>query len=336
MPVISRTVSTARPLPDVTPAHRWLALLLVAAAVLAVAAAVAAGWWTGGRVTAEPEPAPLTKTTVGPVEAAVAGDWRPVGAGAAGALQPDTGAGTLVQDVVASSGETARFARGAAAAVVTFTETADASLLPPWLRAAVTAPPPAPVNTILLGVPAWRYAELELSGRRLAEVTVVPTTGGVLGVACIAGEDHWSEAIGCTSGLRSLSLQRGDWLTPSAQLAAAERLAPALARLDRERVAGRAALAAAPTRRGQARAARRVQAAFGRAVAELQPVAARAGASSELVGALRRARQAYAGLAVAARRGESRRYAGARWAVTEAELAARRSAAELAGTAGVR
>jgi serine/threonine-protein kinase len=94
-----------------------------------------------------------------------------------------------------------------------------------------------------------------------------------------------------------------------------------LGRLDAARLRGRARLASARTRRGQARAASSLAGEYGRAARSVRPVALRP--------SLRGASEAYAGLARAARRGDRTGFAVARRRVQRAEAALRRELSNL-------
>jgi hypothetical protein len=203
---------------------------------------------------------------VGPVTVTVPGGWRLAGPRAASRL-------------------TFAIGRGEHAAL-TLARPAARSLLP------ARGPRRA---AWLAGHPAWRY------GR----VTLLPTTAGVLALAC----DRCAEGVTGVSGAIALA--------PSPDLAFRLRLPGVLARLDGERVSARAALRRARTRRAQASAARALAAAYRRATGVLEPLAGPA--QRPVVAALTGLAGAYDRLA---RADSPARYAAARGAVAAAERGA--------------
>ena len=109
---------------------------------------------------------------------------------------------------------------------VTFGPAADRTLVPAPLRALVgEGPRPA----TLAGHAAWRY-----DAPRRREITVLPTSDGVLAVAC-RGE--------CAESIAAVSLPGAEILVASEDLALQLKLPETLQSLDRARVDGRTALA---------------------------------------------------------------------------------------------
>jgi hypothetical protein len=310
-------VPYSRPLSQIRRQERRLALILLVVAVLAAAAAAAAGWMTGAAVAPDPRvEAPDRRAELGPLRIAVTGEWLPARrAPGVDGLDPD---------------RTAVFATAPplpAHVVVTLGDPQDTALVPAPLRSLLRAELPEPRRTMLLGRPAWRYPELPAVGGRLVDYTVVPTTDGALTIACLGTTAAWSAAVGCSSGIRVLSLEGAEWLAPSPELAFQRRAPAVLDRLARARLDGRRALARARTRRGQAVRARRLAAAYRHAAGTLAPLAA-GGGSELLVRSLRRTTLAYGALATAAARRPGR-YRAARREVTAAEAGVDRSLREL-------
>jgi hypothetical protein len=267
------------------------------AGLVAVVAAVAAGWWLGG-VSRTPETldVPTSIVPVGQVRVEVAADWAP----ATAAPGPDAEGG---QAFAPAAGLTAR-------ALLVAGPAADPSLVPPALRAELPDPLPPARRTKLAGVAAWTYGPVR-SEERVLQVTVVPTTVGVLAVVCSSPPETWSVALGCASGVRKLAPVGGQTLAPSPELAFRQRASGVLRTLDRDRVAGREALAG-PRRPA---AARRLAEAHSAAAATLAGMAVK-GVTGDSVVALRDASRAYQAFG----RAESRRgFIRTRAAVRRAE-----------------
>ena len=198
------------------------------AGLAAVAVAVAGGWWLGGVVRA-PDRVEVAApaVAVGGMQLEVAPAWTQAGA----APGPDAPGAESYAPV---AGMPAR-------ALLVAGPAADASLVPTALRAQLPAQLPSPRRTKLAGLPAWTYGPIS-DGARVIAVTVVPTTVGVLAVACSAPTETWSAALGCEAGVRTI-VSGGDALVPAPDLAFRQRAPAVLAKLDGKRVAGRAALA---------------------------------------------------------------------------------------------
>ena len=250
--------------PWVAPRPQTMLALIGAVTLLAAAIAAGAGWWI--RSAAAPEPrsaAPLAApVAVGPVTLVPPARWTPVEASAElPAADPAATAAFELEPGVAGR------------AIVTLARADHPSLLPPALRDVVRDPLPAAEATTLLGHDAWRYADLRVTRRRTAEVTLVPTTAGVLTVACLSDRADASGAAGCASQIGGLRLNAGDWVKPSADVAARAAAPAVLRQLDGARLEARAALGRAATPGGQQRAARRLGAVHARAAGALSPYA---------------------------------------------------------------
>jgi hypothetical protein len=306
----------AQPLRELAPwaAPRPQTMLAVIAAATLVAALVAAGagWWIRSAAGPDaPRVAPVAvPVTVGPVVLVPPARWTAVDASAGlPATDPSTTAAFELEPGVPGR------------AIVTLAPADDPSLLPKALRDIARGPLPAPQKTTLLGHEAWSYPSLNATGRRTADVTVLATSAGVLAVACLSDSADANGAAGCASQIAGLRLSSGEWLRPSADLAAAAVAPPILRRLDSARLDARAALHRARTPRGQAHAARRLSAVHARAAGSLAPYAD--GRAGPVVAALRASSRSYAQLAAAAGARAPQRYRTARGAVRRDDAALR-------------
>jgi hypothetical protein len=197
----------------------------------------------------------------------------------------------------------------AGSAIITFGPADAGSLLPRELRALVDEPPPAPVTTTLGGRPAVLYRDLQ-TGERLLDVTVLPTSDGMLAVACSAPAD-------CEGAVTAASVPGATALIPSPAIPLAAALPTAIARLDRETIAGRNDLGAARTPAAQAGAASRLAARQRAAADELR---SSFGPAAQSVGAaLDEGGRAYDALGAAARAVSPAAFSAARAKIRAAE-----------------
>jgi hypothetical protein len=287
----------------------------VTAAVVAVVLAAATGWLLrGASLTDAPPVQPQSQPAVaGPLSLVVDGSWTPV----------ERVPGMTVLDPAS----TAAFlpAPGLEAyAIVTIGPLDDPSLLPASVRTMVRGDLPAPRTTKLLGGTAWTYPELWLRDDRRMEVSVVPTTAGVVAVTCVAPRASWVAATGCSAGVRRLSLGGAERLRPSAGLVARTRLPAVISKLDARRVTLRKKLRAATTRRGQARFSKRLSRAYGAAAARLSTAD---GATAKVAARLRASAAAQKRLSAAAANGWPKRYRQARRDVKRGDAALERALA---------
>jgi hypothetical protein len=324
MRVDSRQPARAAADPGLVPLASPRVPLRTAWAVIGLASvllALAAGWLARDAVTTEPPPPPPPPRAVdlGPVRVAVAGPWAPERFALGGVPGLDERA-------------TAVFAPAPglpAHAIVTLAPIADTTLVPAAIRALLSRPLPAPRKTELLGVAAWRYGSQPLSGDRIAEVTVAPTSAGALAVACVAESTSWVAASGCAEGVKRLSIAGATWLTPAPDLALLAAAEPVVERLDRRRATLRAKLRAATTRRGQSRIAGRLAREYALAAATLAPSAPGTGGGKRLVAALRDASAWHRALAKAAANTWPVRYRRARRGIARRDAHLRRTLAQL-------
>jgi hypothetical protein len=287
--------------PWVPPSPARVAAVIAGIALAVAGLALGAGWWAGGAARdGDPAAAPRGLVAeVGAVRVRALPGWMPDEAPEAAALPPETAVFAV---------DPSRDAR----AIVTLAPATDATLLPAALRERLARAPRSHAPTRLAGRPAWRYERLPMRSGRVLDATLLPTTAGVLAVACVRPR---SEA-GCGGTPPGLELGSTAVLAPAADLVLRRRLPAAIERLDRRRVPLRRALRAAPTRRAQARVAGRLAAAHARTRSRLAPVAP---ARSGVLAALQRADVGYRRLARAALRGRRGGFARARGRVRAAE-----------------
>jgi hypothetical protein len=192
----------------------------------------------------------------------------------------------------------------------------SSSLLPAGVAAAA-GDLPAPQVRQVGRRSMWRY---DLSGAGLVAL-VLPTTGGVVTIACGAGA-----RAECERAAETVWLDGASALDPAPETAAAIILPDAVARLNRHRAAERRRLATtrSPVRRSQA--ARRLAGAYAEAAARLRPVAA--GEAVRLTKTLGDLARSHRALATASRRRAARaaRRAGARVGREERRLGAQLAA----------
>jgi len=177
----------------------------------------------------------------------------------------------------------------------------DASLLPGHFVAMHADDLPKPRLRLLDDHPTWRY---ELPGARprtrLVALTL-PTTRGVVTIACEAAAGVIQSAAGeCEEAMSGLQLDGASVVTPAPETAARLVLPDTVARLNRERRAGRGALAAARSPRARSDAALRLADAYVAAADRLRPLAA--GAAQDLTEALVGLAREHRRLAAASRR----------------------------------
>jgi hypothetical protein len=200
--------------------------------------------------------------------------------------------------------------------VIVFGPADGRSLLPRELRARVDNPLPWPGDARLAGRPAIGYRALTAGGDLSFDLTVLPTSAGMLGVACLRSR---SDLTDCGSGIRDVSVPGASALAPSPAIPAAARLPTTMARLDRATVAGRAALAAARTPAAQAAVAARLAGRQRAAATELR--SAFGITVARVAAALDRSADGYDALGAAASAGSPVAFAEARSEIGAAETA---------------
>jgi hypothetical protein len=278
-------------------AYRPSGALVAGAAALVLAAA--GGWWLGDTSREEvAAPAPDAVLAVGDLKLGLDPAW--VTADSMPGL-PVEGADTFAP----APGLVGR-------ALLMSGPAADASLIPAALRAELPQALPAARRATMAGLPAWTYGPLHDEGRTV-EVTIAPTTAGVLALACSAPAASWSASLDCANGVHAVA--GGKALAPTGDLGFRLSAGPVMRALDAERVSGRARLSA---RRPAAATA--LADAHRAAAAELDPFAV-AGAPLAAVSALREAARGYDALATAARRRARTRFVVARARVAQSDAA---------------
>jgi hypothetical protein len=273
--------------------REWLAT-----AVAAVLALLLVGFVAGRLVHGEPEPGPTGVVVGGPVALMFpVADWR------ASQRPPDI-PGLELNDPVVLESELSTLVAG------TGQEARGARLLPPDFVALLERIPRR--EAVLLGsITALRYRNLE-HRRTEGRMTVyaVPTTTGVVTVACLASGDGARESLArCEAVATTLQLRGAEALPLGANRRYAASVNTALTALDAQRTAARRALRRARTPAAQARVAAGLVTAFAAAATALEqasPGPIEQGAHRLLVASLRRAANAYGSLAAAARDGGRR------------------------------
>jgi serine/threonine protein kinase len=196
---------------------------------------------------------------------------------------------------------------------------------------------PSTKDTVRLGdATAYRYRELDVRGLTTPlTLLVLPTTGGVVGLGCVAPPSGRGAFMGgCEKAAGTLRLRGRHALPLGPDPAYGRILAEAVAALRASQSTANA-LAAARTRGGQAMLSRRLASAPASAAAALSaasPGPDAAGLNASLVAALRGVSDGYVAMARAAGAGQAGAYATARdqtrhgLAAAREELAALRAA----------
>jgi hypothetical protein len=309
----------------------WVGRGIVAAfgalAVAGVIIAAVVGWRAGSATMSRPPAVSGESRAVrfGPVRLTVPNAWVPVNPARAGIPGLDPSRTLAFRIVPGLSGD----------ALVTLAAPADPSLIPFSLRRALTAAPGPPKATVLAGHRAWSYENV--ATRRagaVMDVAVVPTSMGVLAVACVAPRRVFVAVVGCEHDLGRISLPGARVLAPAPQLAFRLRLSAAFERLNHLRARGDRTLRAARNRNAQALALREVAMAYDGAVDDLAPVAPGDGAPAALVAAMRDAARAYQAAGAAAAAGAYADYTAARTVVRAAEAGVSEALDRVTGGAG--
>jgi len=282
-------------------------------AVAFVGLAALAGQWVARQSAAQPSrfEASTRAPALGPVDVAFPSEWRRLPAKAAGL------AGIERQPTLVF--EQARGLPALAVLTVASLKSVDSpSLLPEPLRGGARIPLGPPRMVRRDGRRAWTYTAVPVPrGRQMMDITVLPTTAGIVTVACMAPELTFSVAAGCESRLR-LTLRSAQAIRPTRDLGFRLRLGDVVKHLDLARVQQRARLLRARTSKAQARAALRLATAHARAARALAPLVA-TGASAEMVALLRESSRGYQRLSNSATAQDGEAFALAARAVDEAD-----------------
>jgi hypothetical protein len=175
------------------------------------------------------------------------------------------------------------------------------SLLPASVVRAAAGVVPAPRLLRLAGRGVWGYElPAHAPGKRLVALTL-PTTDGVVTIACRALADaRYSATAECARAMAALDVEGAAVLPPAPETAAGIVLPDAIEALNRQRRKWRMTLAAARSPAGREKAARRLADAYAAAAAPLRPLAS--GAARRLPTALAGVSRTYHALATASAR----------------------------------
>jgi hypothetical protein len=196
----------------------------------------------------------------------------------------------------------------------------DPSLLP---SAVVTAAGDVPKPTLLrlAGRGTWGYELPAAAPRKRLVALTLPTTGGVVTIACEALAEAIGRAAGeCAGAMRALRVDGARVLPPAPETAARIALPKAIARLNGQRRHWRRSLAGTRSPRGRENAARRLADAYDAAGRRLRPLAA--GRAQRLAAALAALVRDHRALAAASLRRDAlaARHAGAQIEAGERRL----------------
>lgn len=188
--------------------------------------------------------------------------------------------------------------------------TTDPSLLPASIVASRSGAPAAAQLVTLGGVTFYRYSGLRLRGLAGSEsIYATPTRNGTVLAVCHSTSERGGFAGTCQHVVQSIRLRSGS-LSPGLVPSYASTLTAVIGKLDTARAGWGAQLSAARTARGQAAAARQLSTAHAEAAAALAALdpGPATSANLALVGALRRAADAYNALGLAAADKRARAY----------------------------
>jgi hypothetical protein len=290
-------------------------ILPVVAALLVVLVAAAIGWALGGQLTKEP-PVPAVPSerlaALGPLHFDLDGAWTPVAA--KGELADMRVRELRVFAPVAGLPGRTWIARAPAT---------DRTLVPTSIRDRLAKPLGPPQKTIVAGHTAWSYGTLALRSGEQLELTVLPTSAGMVLFGCEASKAWWSTVTGCARSVRAVG--GASTVLPSAALPFQHRIGKVVTVLNRKRRYAGRALLHAHTPAGQSAAALRIAAAHRAAAAALAPLAPKSGAPAALLRRLRASAAAYGALGHAAARHDRPRYAAARHRAHRADAALRKA-----------
>jgi hypothetical protein len=317
-PAAPEAPGEATPAPTPTPRRRFP---VFAAVGLLLVAALVAGILLGGSGSAGPAGPALTgSASVGPLELAFPPGWQRLQTPAQ--IPGLRFANPLV--LAPPAPPAARLDAGTVAAT-------GPTLLPAAFLVLLPTPPPSGTPVRIGSLEALRYSGLQPRG--LAgplTVYVVPTTQGVLTLACAPGTPVFAAA--CDRVVATAKLVGASAYPLGPSPAFAGQLKAALARLAAARRTGEAHLSGAATAAAQAAADRELAAAYTRAAREVAAVAANplvAAAAGQIAAALTAIARAYQSSASAAAANDRAGYAAAGRALAAAGPAAGRAIAAL-------
>jgi hypothetical protein len=295
--------------PRVEPRPSGRFLLVPALAFACIVAAALAGWGVA-RALRSPNVAGSSRTvTLGLARLKVPPTWtaiEPASAGIPGLESASTRA-FRIDDGLAQR------------AFVTLAPPADRWLIPSSLRPALRPPFGAPIPAFLAGYPAWSYSSVATAHPNVVmDLTVLPTTAGVLAVACTS-RSVVAAPSECDQDVEQIFVSAARVLRPTADTAFRFAMSPVLARLQDHRAALEPKLNAARDAGAQALALQAFGKAYATAARGLDRFAPRVGRAPALVASLHKAARAYRAAGMAASVGAFGDYFVARAAVTAAE-----------------
>jgi hypothetical protein len=300
----------ARDLRNLPAVPRETVWIVAALALVCIVVAALAGWGLGRTLRSPPTDAAAAsrRVTIGHARLQVPSTWTPIKVTSA-----------HIPGVDAGSTRAFRIDDGLRQRVfLTFAAPSDRRLIPSSLRRALRPPFGAPVPRLLAGHRAWWYPDIATARRHVAmSLTVLPTSAGVLAVACTSGAV--ADAGNCDQDIAQIALSQARVLRPRPETAFRLAVSSVLTRLHEGRAALVRELAAARDAHAQARALLAIGNAYVIAARRLDPFASGPGRASDAVTALRETASAYEAAGTAASAQASGSYFVAQSAVEAAE-----------------
>jgi hypothetical protein len=292
------------------PLGRFVLLSALAFGCMVVAALAGWGVARGLRPPSRDAAGASRSVTIGPARLKVPSSWiainNPASAGIPGLDSTSTRA-FRIEDGLGQR------------AFVTLAAPADRWLIPSSLRPELRSPSRAPIPASLGGYDAWSYWSVSTTRPNEAmEVTVLPTTAGVLAVACTS-RTAVAAPSDCDEDVEQLFVSGAHVLRPTPETAFRLAMSPILTRLQDDRAAVEPKLIAARDGGAQAQALQAFGEAYDAAARRLDPLAPRSGRAATLVASLHGAARAYRAAGMAASVGAFGNYFAARAAVKAAE-----------------
>jgi hypothetical protein len=246
---------------------------------------------------------------IGPARLTVPPSWTPISPAGAGipGLDPTSTRAFRIEDGLGQR------------AFVTLAAPADRWLIPASLRPVLRSPFGAPIPASLGGYAAWSYSSVPTRRPNVVmQVTVLPTTAGVLAVACTS-PSAVTPPSGCDGDVERLFVSGAQILRPTPDTAFRLAMSPIVTRLQADRAAVERKLIAARDGGAQAQALQAFGEAYTAAARRLDPLAPRSGRAATLVASLYSAARDYRAAGMAASVGAFGDYFAARAAVKAAE-----------------
>jgi hypothetical protein len=285
-------------------------VLVPALAFACVVVAALAGWGVARALRSPTQGASASRTiTLGPASLKVPANWTAINAANAGIPGFDSTStrGFRIEDGLGQR------------AFVTLAAPADRLLIPSSLRRELRPPFGAPIPGFLAGYPAWSFSGVSTARPDVVmELTVLPTTAGVLAVACTS-RSAVAAPSECDNDVERLFVSGAHVLRPTPETAFRLAMSPVLTRLQEDRAAVEPKLIAARDGGAQAQALHAFGEAYAAAARRLDPFVPRPGPAASLVASLGSAARAYRAAGMAASAGAFGDYFVARAAVNAAE-----------------